>query len=252
MKIRALVVAASIGSMFVLMAGMAAQAAEVKVVSGVGLKSAFSELGPQFEGATGHKLVMVFGHVAALKRKIDAGETVDVIILSPTAIDDLIKHGKVAADSRANVGRTGIGVAGRKGAPKPDISSVDAFKRAMLDANSVAYAKEGQSRKVLFAAFDRLGIAADMKPKLKGYVRPEQAVIKGEAELGVTGIGAILAATDAKFVGAFPPELQSYIVFTAGASTSSADSVAARALIRFLTAPASVQVLKAHGVEQPG
>ena len=249
MKIRALVVAASIGSMFVLMAGMAAQAAEVKVVSGVGLKSAFSELGPQFEGATGHKLVMVFGHVAALKRKIDAGETVDVIILSPTAIDDLIKHGKVAADSRANVGRTGIGVAGRKGAPKPDISSVDAFKRAMLDANSVAYAKEGQSRKVLFAAFDRLGIAADMKPKLKGYVRPEQAVIKGEAELGVTGIGAILAATDAQFVGGFPPELQSYIVFAAGVNASTKQPEASRALIHFITTPASAQVLKATGVD---
>jgi len=249
MKIRSLVVAGSIGFMFPLIVAMTAQAAEIKVVSARGLKGAFGKLAPQFEEATGQKLVIKFGGVAASKRKVDAGETFDVVILSPTAIEDLVQRGKVAADSRANVGRTGIGVAGRKGVPKPDISSVDAFKRTMLDANSVAYAKGGRSRKVLFAAFDRLGIAADMKPKLKGYAKPEQAVVKGEADLGVTGIGPILAATDAEFVGGFPSELQVYIVFTAGVNAASTQPEASRELIRFITTPAAAKVLKATGVD---
>jgi len=228
-----------------------ANAAELKILSGRALKGAFGELSPQFETATGHKLVIEFSSFAALKRKINAGETFDVAILSPAMINDLIQRGKVSADTRTKLGRTGVGVAVRKGATKPDISSVEAFKRAMLDAKSVAHSKEGTSRKVLFAAFDRLGIAAEMKPKLKAYARPEGAVAAGEAELGVTGIGPILAAPGAELVGGFPPEIQSYVAFSAGVSTVSTQGDAARALIQYLAGPAAAQVLKAHGIE-PG
>jgi len=229
--------------------GGVASAAEIKVLSGRGLKNVVSELGPQFESATGHKLVADFGNFSVLKRRIDAGETFDVVILSPAMIDNLIELEKVAADTRVTLGRTGIGVAVRRGAPKPDISSVETFKRAMLDAKSVAYSKAGTSRKVLFAAFDRLGIAAEMKPKLKAYGKPEEAVVAGEAELGVTGIGPIVAATGAELVGGLPSEIQRYVVFTAGANAASKEPEAARALIRFLTAPAAAQVMKAKGLE---
>jgi len=226
-----------------------AGAAEIKVLSGTGAKGAVTDLGPQFEAATGHKLVMEFGGFVALKRKIDAGETFDVAILSPAMIDNLAALGKVAAGTRATLGRTGVGVAVRKGAPKPDISSVEAFKRAMLDAESVAYSKAGITGKVFLAALDRLGITADMKPKIKAYTRPEEAVIAGEAEIGVTGIGAILTATATELVGGLPPEIQSYVVFTAGASAASKEPEAARALIQFLTGPAAAAVLNANGLE---
>jgi molybdate transport system substrate-binding protein len=245
------VTAAVVASLVALSKGGLANAAEIKVLSGTGVRGVVSELGQQFEGATGHKLVMDFAGFTVLKRRIDAGEAFDIAILSPALIDDLIQTGKVAADMRATLGRAGIGVAVRKGAPKPDISSVEAFKRAMLNAKSVAYSKEGGSGKVLLAALDRLGIAADMKPKLKAYGRPEEAAVAGEAELGVTGIGPILAATGAELVGGLPPELQSYIVFTIGAHAASKEPEAARALIRFLTAPAAAPVMKANGLE-PG
>lgn len=226
-----------------------ASAAEIKVLSGTGAKGAVVDLGRQFEAATGHKLVMEFGGFVALKRKIDAGETFDVVILSPAMIDDLAGLGKVAADTRATLGRTGVGVAVRKGAPRPDISSVEAFRRAMLDASSVAYSKAGMTGKVFLAALDRLGITADMKSKLKAYARPEEAVVAGEAELGVTGVGPILAATGAELVGGLPAEIQSYVVFTAGANAASEEPEAARALIRFLTAPAAAAVIRANGME---
>ncbi|MBI2296454.1 MAG: substrate-binding domain-containing protein [Betaproteobacteria bacterium] len=245
------VTAAVVTFLVALSKGGLANAAEIKVFSGTGVRTVVSELGRQFEEATGHKLVMQFGVFAVLKRRIDAGETFDVAILNPVLTDELIQVGKVAADTRAILGRSGIGVAVRKGAPKPDISSVEAFTRTMLNAKSVAYSKEGGSGKVLLAGLDRLGIAAEMKPKLKAYGRPEEAVVAGEAELGVTGIGPILAAADAELVGALPPELQSYIVFTAGASAASKEPEAARALIRFLTAPAAAPVMKANGLE-PG
>lgn len=229
--------------------GEVANAAEIKVLSGTGARGAVIDLGRQFEAATGHKLVMEFGGFVALKRKIDAGETFDVVILSPAMIDDLARLGKVVADTRAIFGRTGVGVAVRKGAPKPDIGSVEAFTRTMLDAESVAYSKAGITGKVFLAALDRLGIAADMRQKLKAYTRPEEAVIAGEAEIAVTGIGAILSATAAELVGGLPPEIQSYVVYMAGANSTSKEPEAARALIRFLTAPAAAPVMEAHGME---
>lgn len=137
----------------------------------------------------------------------------------------------------------------RKGASKPDISSVEAFKRAMLNAKLVAHSEKGTSRKVLFAAFDRLGIAADMKPKLRAYYEPEKAVAAGEAELGVTGMGPILTADGAELVGGLPPEIQHYVVFTAGANAASKEPDAAKALINFLTSPRAVAVIKAKGME---
>ena len=229
--------------------GGVATAAEIRIVSGTGARGAVTDLGRQFEVATGHKLVVEFGGFVALKRKIDAGGTFDVVILSPAMIDDLVRLGKVVGDTRATFGRTGVGVAVRKGAPKPDISTVAAFKQTMLDAKSVAYSKAGISGKVFLAALDRLGITEEMKPRIKAFTRPEEAVIAGEAEIGVTGIGAILTATAAELVGELPPEIQSYVVYMVGANAASMELEAARELIQFLTAPAAAAVKKENGLE---
>jgi len=233
--------------------GGLANAAEIKVLSSSGVRGVVSELGRQFEDATGHKLVVDFAVFAVLKPRIDAGETFDIAILSPALIDELIQLGKIAADTRATLGRAGVGVAVRKGAPKPDIGSVEAFKRAMLNAKSVAYVKEGGSGKIFLSALDRLGIAAEMKPKLKAYdeVGTVDAVVTGEVELAVIGFGPILAKPAAELVGGLPPEIQSYVVYTAGASAASKEPEAARALIRFLMAPTAAPVKKANGLE-PG
>ena len=180
--------------------------------------------------------------------------TFDVAILSPALIDDLIKQGKMAADTRATVGRTGVGVAVRVGASKPDISSVDAFKRTLLNVKSVGYPKGGASGAHFLSVLDRLGIAEEMKPKLKpfeGAGPPVEAFAAGEPELVVSGTSLVPTMPGAEPVGGFPAELQAYIVFTAAVSATAKQPEAAKALIQFLTAPAALPVIKAKGLE-PG
>src|SRR5262245_22097245 len=143
MKIGSLTAAATCGLIILLVQGVAAEAAEVKVLSAASLRPVMNELGAQFERATGHKLVLQFDVIGVLKRQIDAGESFDVALLTTPLINDLITEGKIAAGTRADIARSGIGVMVRTGAPKPDISSADAFKRAMLDATSISYTKEG-------------------------------------------------------------------------------------------------------------
>jgi molybdate transport system substrate-binding protein len=225
-----------------------ADAAEIKVLASNGARGAVVELGRQFQDAAGHKLVMDFDVVAPLKRRIDAGETFDLVILSPVAIDDLIRQGKVAADTRTNFARTGLAVGVRKGAPKLDIGSAEAFKRAMLDAKSVAHSREGGSGVSFLAILDRLGIAADMKSKLKTY-EVGGPVPTAEAELVVSGAAPILAMPDTELVAWLPPEIQAYVLFTAAVSSTAKDPGAAKALLRNLTAPAAAPVLKAKGLE---
>ena len=254
MKTSIRIVAAGMAVLIGLTQARIAGAAEIKILSSTGVRGVLVELGQQFESATGHKLVMEYDVFAVLKRKIDAGDTFDIAILSPALIDDLIKQGKVAADTRVTVGRTGMGVAVRRGASQPDIGSVEAFKRALLNAKSVGYPKEGASGVHFLSVLDRLGIAGDMKPKLKpfeGGGPPVQPFAAGEPELVVGGTTLFPAMPGAEPVGSFPPELQTYMVFTAAVSATAKEPEAATALIRFLTAPAAVPVIKAKGME-PG
>ena len=224
-------------------------AAEVKVISSRGVQAAISELARRFEGETGHRVVVDFEVFAVLKRRIDAGEAFDVAILSPALIEELIQARKIVSDSRATFGRTGMGLAVRKGGPKPDIGSPDAFKQVMLNAKLVAYSKEGGSGKIFVAALDRMGIAAEMKPKVRAVDSPLNAVIDGDVELAFTGVGQILADPAVDLVGGLPPELQTYVVFTLGANVAAKEPEAAKALIRFLTGSAAAAVLKGYGVE---
>jgi molybdate transport system substrate-binding protein len=188
-----------------------------------------------------------------MKRRIESGEPFDLAVLVDFQTDDLIKTGKLLPDTRADVMKAGIGVAVKRGAPKPDIGSVEAFKRTLLDAKSITYLKEGASTIYLDRLFAQLGIAEALQAKT---VKPEtetvsERVAQGEVELGIIVIPNILSVAGAELVGPLPRELQSYIVFTAAVSAQSAHQQAARDLIALLTSPATIPLLKAKGMEPP-
>ena len=231
-----------------------AQAADIKIICSNGFQAVMHELGPQFERATGHKLVVSYGLAAVLGKEIEGGESFDLAILAPPQIDALIKQGKIAADSRMVLARSGIGVMVRTGAPKPDISTVDAFKRTLLAAKSIAFPPQGQSGIYLAGLIERLGLADALKttlmPIASGPLTGE-TVAKGEAEIGITPIGELLAVKGVALVGPLPAEVQNYIVQTAGVSPTAAQGAAARDFLKFLMAPANTHVIVEKGME-PG
>jgi molybdate transport system substrate-binding protein len=230
-----------------------AYAAEITVLSSNGVKSVVSELVPQFEKATGNKLNISYGASNLLVKQIDAGTAFDVVIVTPALINDLVKQGKVVDGSAVNIARTGIGVAVKKGAPEPDISSVDAFKRALLNAKAIAYTTAGQSGLHFASVIEKLGIAEQVKAK--GKTTPGGAAAeligKGDADMAVQLIPELMAVSGVDVVGPLPPELQTYIVLTAGIGAHAKDKASAQALIKFLSAPSAVPVIKANGM-QPG
>jgi molybdate transport system substrate-binding protein len=231
------------------------EAAEIRVLSAAGIKSVVDELGPQFERATGHKLVTKFVGGPAVQQAVAAGEAYDVAISQPAEIDKLLKDGKVASGTKTDIARSGMGVGVRKGAARPDISSAEAFKRALLSAQSIAYAGQGASGAFFGSLFDRLGIAAEMKDKLKSMpagTPSAEAVARGEAEIVLLSVPSILAVPGVDLVGPLPPELQYYSGFAAGIVASTKEGEAARSLINFLTTPAAAPVIKAKGLEPGG
>src|SRR5262245_3283569 len=155
------------GLLFIFGCSVGAQAAEIQVLCSNGLKAVMEDLAPQFERATGHKVVVKYGLAAGFKQQIEAGEAFDLAVLTPPLIDDLIKQGKLAADSRAVIARTGLGLMIRAGAPKPDVSNTEAFKRSLTGAKSIAFAKEGASGVAFVALIERLKITDNLKAKLK-------------------------------------------------------------------------------------
>jgi len=225
-------------------------AAELKVLSGNGARAAVRELASQFERASGHKVALRFEVNAELKRKIEAGETFDVAILNPPVIEDLIKQGKIVAGTRADIGRAGLGVAVRVGAPKPDIGSVEAFKRALLNANSVAYPGEGASGVYFAGLVERLGIAAEMKPKMRPMPAEDtvEVVARGDADMVVVVASRIYDVEGVDPVGPLPAELQTMIGFAAALGAAAKEVEAGNALIRFVSAPEAAPTLTAKGV----
>ena len=236
----------------------AADAAEIKVLSSSALNAVITELTPQFERATGHRLSVQYGASAVLKKRIDAGESPDVAILTPALIDELIKQGKCAPDVHTDIARSGVGVAVRAGAPKPDIGTVEAFKKALRDARSIGYtnpALGGLSGVYIGGLIERLGMAAELKSKTvltsnAPHVLAE-AVVKGDIELGLIQISEIVPEPGLQLVGPLPPELQNFSVFTAGLLAAGKEPEAGRALIKFLISPDALKVIKAKGME-PG
>jgi len=225
-------------------------AAEIKLMATGAMRSAFEELVPQFERATGHRVTTALGVIIPLKRRIDAGESFDIVILSPTLIDDLIKARKVAADTRAEFARTGLGIGVPKGAVKPDVTSVDALKRTFLNAKSLGYEAESQPGIQLLEVLERLGIAQEMRPKLKTLTNPPEALAKREVEMHVSSVAALLGNPAADFAGSFPREVQRYVDFTAGVSATTKEPDATKALLRFLMSPEAMPVFKSKGFER--
>jgi molybdate transport system substrate-binding protein len=230
-----------------------AMAAEIKLLDPRGMRAALTELAPQFERATGHRVILDLGISGPLKRRIDAGETFGIAILPSALIDDLTKQGKIAADTRAAFVRSGLGIGVRKGAAKPDIGSVDASKRTLLNAKSVGYEPEAEPGIQFLEVLDRLGIAQDMRPKLKAYLQigwVASALEKGEVDMIVLSIGSILGNPAADLVGGFPRDVQRYVDFAAGVSATTKEPEATKALLGFLLSPTATSVFKAKGFER--
>lgn len=228
-----------------------AHAAEIKVLSSTAVSTVLREVVPDFERTSGHKVSISYSSSNKIMGRIKNGETADLVILSRPGIDELIKQGKVVPGSSVDLASAGLGVAVRAGAPKPDISSVEAFKRTLLDAKSVVYTATGASGVYFASLIERLGIAGPVKAKARvlssGLVG--NVIAKGEAELGVQMISEIMAVPEVDLVGPLPPELQNIIVFSAGVFAGAKQPEAARALIKFLSTAAAAPIFKAKGLE---
>jgi molybdate transport system substrate-binding protein len=234
-----------------LFAAASAQPADLKVLSGSGARSAVLGLIARFDHATGNKTTVDFAVNPETRAKILAGQPFDVAILNPPVLDDLIKRERIAAQTRTVLGRAGIGVGVREGSPKPDISTIAAFKRTLLNANSVTYPAEGASGKYFAGLVERLGIAAQMKPRMRPASAAYNAemVASGEAELVVVVTSRISGVPGVVLVGRIPQELQTWIGFTAGMSSNAREPQAARAMLQFFRSPEAAAVLKTNGVE---
>jgi len=241
---------------FLTQAGIA-NAAEIKVLSANAMKEVLDDLGPKFERASGHKLAITFGNLGAIRKRVQGGETFDVVITPRQGIDGFVKDGKASADNVTVVARSGIVVAVRKGAPKPDISSPEALKRTLLAAKSITYGDPalGGAPGIHFAkVLDRLGIANEMKSKTilsKSGSDPGVLVAKGEAEIGVQQATLLISVAGIEIVGPLPGDLNLTNVVAAAIMGSAKDAAASKALVNFLRTPEAATVIKAKGLE-PG
>jgi len=229
-----------------------AQAPALRVLASNGVKEVMESLLPQCERAAGRPLAMQYGSSTGLLQAIAKDNQFDVVILTTEAIDSLIKDGKIAPGTRADIARAGIGVGVRKGAPKPDIATPDALKRTLLKAKSITYAQDGASRVYLEKMFDRLGIGKDLKPKIileQGSPGAGTRVANGGAEMVMTLVSEILPMPGVELVGPLPAQLQNYVSFAAGVSTKADNAEAGKALIKFLTSPAAAPAFKPKGME---
>jgi molybdate transport system substrate-binding protein len=248
-------VAALAAGVALLWAG-AAWSADVKVMISGGLTAAFEQLVPQFERATGNKVVTVHGPsmgttVNAIPVRLARGEPADVLIMVGYALGDLIKDGKVDAASRIDVARSAIGMVVKAGAPKPDISTVEAFRRTLLAAKSVAYSDSASGVYVGTEMYEKLGILDQMKPRSRAIPADPVAgvVARGDAELGFQQISELLPVPGVDLVGPLPPEVQKITTFSAGVVTGAKEPEAGRALIAFLASAAAAPVIAKTGLD---
>lgn len=255
MKIRSAVAAATSGFMFLLVVGTAAEAAELKVLSTSGMREVMEDLGPKFERATGHKLAIAFGNLGTLVKRVQEGETADVIVLPRQGIDGFVKDGKAGAGDVTVLARSGIGVVVRKGAPKPDISTPEALKHTLLAVKSITYLDPagGGASGVHFAkVLDRLGIADEMKPKTVLHANARAAgvlIASGQAEIGVNVIQELVPLPGIDFVGPLPADLQNTVVYAAAIMTDARDATASKALVDFFRTREAAAVIKAKGMD---
>ena len=234
-----LVGAALAAALLLPQAGIAGDA-EIRILSAVGMKAVLEDLGPKFERASGHTLVIEFGNLGAVLKRVQGGQTADVIVLPRQGIDRFVAEGKASSDKVTVLARAGIGIAVRQGAPKPDIATPEALKRALLEAKSVTYLDPGGggTSGIHFArVIERLGIADEMKPKTILHANARAAgvlVANGEAEIGVNLLQELMPLPGIEIVGPLPPDLQNTVVYTAAIMGGVKDAAAAKALVDFL------------------
>ncbi len=240
----------------VLLAAGGALAAEVKVMTSGGFTAPYNELTPEFERATGHKVSTAYGASQggapdSIPMRLQRGEPVDIVILAAPALDELIKQGKVVAGSRVDLVRSSIGMSVRAGAPKPDISTVEALKRTLLDAKSIAYSASASGVYLSTELFPKLGVWDQIKDKAKRIEseRVGTIVARGDAEIGFQQVSELLPIAGIDFVGTLPPGAQKVTVFSAGIATGAPEPEAARALVRFLASPGAAPVIAKSGLE---
>ena len=225
-------------------------AADIRIWTARALATVLAEIGREFERATGHRLIVTSDLPTAFLRRLDAGERFDLLISGSMPVDEWIRAGRILVATRTEIARSGIGVEVRAGAPKPDISSVEAFKRTLFNAKSIAYLRVG-SGVYLEGLLDHLGMTDALKFKV---VRPESDIVselvaKGEVEIGMTVITQILTTRGVALVGPLPPEIQSHVTFVAGIGSQSKIPEAANELIKFLKGSRAIAVIKAQGME---
>jgi molybdate transport system substrate-binding protein len=222
--------------------------ANIKVMLSAAFKEAYLELVPQFERATGHQVENLWVPSVQMMNRLKGGETVDLVILSAAALEDLRKAGIVS--ERTDLAKSGIGVAVKAGAPKPDISSSAALKRAVLAAKGIAYST-GPSGIYLIKLFERMGIAEQIQSRVKQVqgVPAGTVAARGEAELAFQQVSELLPVPGIDFVGPLPPDVQEITIFSAGLHAKAPHPDAARALVKHLTAPAAAPVIRKKGME---
>ena len=229
----------------------AARAADVKVLASSSLKEVLLELVPPFEKSSGHKITIGFAGTANLKRQIDGGETFDLLIASADVVAANAKDGKIAEASRTDIARTGVGMAVRAGAPRPDIGSREAVKQTLLAAKTVAYST-GSSGAYVQRLFETLGIADAMKSKslrTASGVRVSEYIVKGDADLGLQQVSELVHEGGIEYLGPLPPDIQNFTTYAAGVSNAAHDAQAARAFETFLIAPAAASAYRGNGME---
>jgi molybdate transport system substrate-binding protein len=230
-----------------------ANAAAIRMLSSNAIKEAYLELVPQFEKASEHKVTTTWAPTVEIMKRMAAGESFDLVIMAAEGIEKLTQDGKLVAGTRVDLVKSGIGIAVRQGANKPDVSSSDAVKKAVLAAKSIGYST-GPSGVSLGKMFERMGIADEIKHKVK-IVTPGvpvgTLVASGEAEIGFQQISELLPVRGIDYLGPLPADIQHTTVFAGALHTGAKESEAAKALVKFLTAPAAVPVIKSKGLE-PG
>jgi molybdate transport system substrate-binding protein len=233
-----------------------AHAAEIKVMSSAGFKAAYLELSAEFERMTGHKIVNAWGPSMgdtpqAVPNRIARGEPVDVVILVGESLEKLVQEGKVVASSRTDLARSLMGAAVRSGAPKPDISNVEAFKRALANAKSIAFSDSASGVYIQNVLYKQLGISDEIKAKSKMIPADPvgEVVARGDADLGFQQISELIPVKGIDIVGPIPAEIQKVTIYRAGLAAGAKEPEAGAALIRFLAAPSAAPAIKQSGME---
>jgi len=225
--------------------------AEIKVLSSIATKEAYLELVPQFESATGHRVATTWAGTTAIMQRMAAGERYDLVVISSIELDELIRQGKIVSGSRVDLAKSGIGIAVRAGAPRPDVRSRAALKQALLAAKTVGYTS-GPSGVYMAGLIEKMGIAAEVNPKHRGV--PSGGTIgtivaSGGAEIGFQQVSELVHIAGIDYIGPLPPDIQCITVFSCGLQAGASQPDAAKALMAFLTTPAAKNVMTKHGLE---